>query len=154
MSKKEQNFCHHVKASGNLCQALPLRDEDYCYFHMLTRERLRRRRQADRRKQPLQIAIVENSADVQLAITDVANAVLSGALDASRGRLVHNVLQTALKNCIGLERFEGEHSYFIGFNPEQLHDGTEPDEDEDEDEGTPAKLEPLSAEPAAEPAAS
>ena len=140
----KKNFCHHVKASGNLCRALPLQDEDYCYFHMLTRERLRRRREADRRKQPVQLAIIENSADVQLALTDLANAVLSGALDAPRGRLVLAALQTARKNLVGLESFSSSRSHFIAFNPAQLHDGTEPEQNENEGEPAPPKIGPES----------
>ena len=156
MAKKQepQNFCHHVAANGNLCRALPLREEAYCYFHMMTRERLHRRREADRRKLPLVLPVLEDQADIQLALTDLANAVLSGAVDSSRGYLALSALQTARKNLIGLPRFSAYNNHFTTFYPEQLSDGSEPDPDqseavlsteEDSDEnGTPPKLAPES----------
>jgi hypothetical protein len=154
VSKKHPNFCHHVASHGNLCGATPLQHEDYCYFHMLTRERLRRRREADRRKKPVVVPVIQDSSDIQVALTDLANAVLSGALDPSRAYVVLAALQTAKKNLLGLDRFTESGSYFCGFTPEQLHDGTEPDAEEDEEQEAPPQLEPASADDAPAEAAS
>jgi hypothetical protein len=124
MKKNEpENFCHHVKANGCLCRAIPLRDEDYCYFHMLTRDRLRRQRQAARENRPLQVGILEDRDAIQLALGDLANAVLNGAIDSARGYLVLQTLQTAARNSRD-ELFDlgHEENRFVEFSPEQLDD--------------------------------
>lgn len=130
-----KNFCHHVKAGGDLCRALPLHDQNYCYFHMLTRDRLRRRRDAERRKQPLQFPIFEDAGSVQLALTDVANAVLHGALDIDRGRLILALLRTVLVNANALSFDRSHREHFVEFHSHHLNDGTELPDDE-----TPPKI--------------
>jgi hypothetical protein len=119
-----QNFCHHVKANGALCEALPVRNQDYCYFHLLTRDRLRRQRQAARESRPLQIGILEDQEAIQLALGDLANAVLAGRVDATKAHIVLAALQTAAKNYdVAMFTLSRSDSHFLDF---QL-----PDEDDD-----------------------
>lgn len=118
-------FCHHVKANGDLCGAVPLQNEKFCYFHMLTRERLRRQRQAFQRRKALQFGVLEDQDSIQLALGDLANAVLAGAVDLRKGFLVLQTLQTASKIAKHWI-FRQEGSHFIGFSPEQLNDGSKP----------------------------
>jgi hypothetical protein len=129
MAKNEpKNFCHHVLSSGNLCNAVPLRDQNFCYFHMMTRARLRRLRLAVRNNRPLQIGVLEDTGAIQLALVDLSNAVLSGTVDPSRGYLVLQALQTAARNIIATTDFNDCKDHFLEFHDEHLNDGSEPDE--------------------------
>jgi hypothetical protein len=125
--------CNHVLSSGNTCDAVALRDEDYCYFHTMTRHRLRRMRQAERDRKPLQFGILEDDGDVQLALGDLANAVLRGSLEPKRGWLILQILQTAARNSTGAFCFDDANDHFQEFEEEQLDDGSQPDSDEIED---------------------
>src|SRR5664280_3377733 len=91
-------LCNHIKADGNVCESPALNDEDYCFFHRESRERIKRQRRAARRKQPFQLPVLEDAAAIQLAIGDVLNALLAGQIDHKTAGLVLYGLQTAAGN--------------------------------------------------------
>ena len=91
-------LCNHIKADGNVCESPALNDEDYCFFHRESRERIKRQRRAARRKQPFQLPVLEDAAAIQLAIGDTINALLAGQIDHKTAGLVLYGLQTAAGN--------------------------------------------------------
>jgi hypothetical protein len=113
MAKKEIEFCNHIKADGNLCESPALRDQEYCFFHKATRERVKRQRRAARLKQAFQLPVLEDAAAIQLAIGDTLNALLAGQIDHKTAGSVLYGLQTAAANarhvsfeiCEGARRF-------------------------------------------------
>ena len=95
---ESQNYCHHLQPSGALCGAVPVRGRDYCYFHLASRERQRRRRRAASNGHVLEIGLLESRAAIQLAIGDLINAVLAGTISCRQGYLILGALQTAARN--------------------------------------------------------
>ncbi|ABF40119.1 hypothetical protein Acid345_1116 [Candidatus Koribacter versatilis Ellin345] len=110
--------CIHIKADGTTCSAIALRDEDFCYFHVASRDRVRRQRVAAERKLPLQLPVLEDRATVQLAIGDVLNALLCDRIDPRRAALVLYGLQTAAGNIGSLHFTEGNGESFFEYTPE------------------------------------
>ncbi len=109
--------CKHIKADGTTCKAIALRNEVFCYFHLATRDRVRRQRVATERKLPLQLPVLEDRAAVQLAIGDVINAVLSDRIDQRRAALVLYGLQTAAGNIGNFAFTKGTGSTFLDYLP-------------------------------------
>ncbi|ABF41037.1 hypothetical protein Acid345_2036 [Candidatus Koribacter versatilis Ellin345] len=94
--------CQHVLANGNTCRAPRLRNEPFCYFHVAARDRVRRQRLAAERRLPLQVPVLEDRMTIQLALSDVVNALLSDRIDAKKAALTLYALQTASSNLKGV----------------------------------------------------
>ena len=92
------DLCNHIKANGTCCESPALRDNDYCYFHAASRQRIKRQRRQARLRAPLEIPILEDAESIQLAIGDVLNALLAGQIDLKTAGLVLYGLQTAAGN--------------------------------------------------------
>lgn len=118
--------CKHVKASGGTCEAPALRGQKYCYFHVASRDRIRRQREAAERGLPLQFGTLESAETVQLALTDTVNAMLSGRIDRATASTTINALKVAVVNLQNTD-FDSEHS-FTTYKPE--HDPTIPEVEE------------------------
>src|SRR5580704_11623977 len=76
--------CRHVKEDGIYCGSPALRDRKYCYYHLMQRGRRLRRARALRDNQPyrLEIQSLDNLYAVRAALTDIAQALAAGQLDA------------------------------------------------------------------------
>jgi hypothetical protein len=109
--------CAHIKADGNICQAPNLKNEDYCYFHIASRDRIRRQREAAERNLPLQIPVLEDKQTIQLALGDVANALLSDRIDPRKAALVLYALQTASANARDLD-FVSDRQWYNEYSPD------------------------------------
>ena len=85
--------CRHIMPSGAKCKSPALRDMYFCYFHTS----LHRFGEAARRpdNEPLQIPALEDSSAVQLALTQVLDALGSSRLDPRRAGLFLYGLQIA-----------------------------------------------------------
>jgi hypothetical protein len=135
--------CAHIKADGNICQAPNLKNEDYCYFHIASRDRIRRQREAAERNLPLQIPVLEDKQTIQLALGDVANALLSDRIDPRKAALVLYALQTASANARDLD-FVSDRQWYNEYSPE--HDAALPElPDEKSTVDTAAKKPPQRA---------
>jgi hypothetical protein len=117
---KQVELCNHIKANGTLCESPALRNTDFCFFHTAGRERIKRQRRAARRKLPLQLPLLEDSASVQLAIGDTLNALLAGQIDHKTAGLVLYGLQTAASNVrhCSFEVEEGSRHY-VEYNSDE-----------------------------------
>jgi hypothetical protein len=88
--------CQHTKANGLQCGSPALRDHRFCYFHQRTRDlhHLRRRRPEMR----LYIPLLEDANAVQIAIQQVAEAIVEERIDPKRAGLLLFAFQTAACN--------------------------------------------------------
>jgi hypothetical protein len=93
--------CEHVKSNGHFCASPAMRGRNYCYFHIIDiGRRLRLERYAAQGLQapPIELPLLEDAASIQLALTQVTDALLRGALDHKTAGLVLYSLQTAAIN--------------------------------------------------------
>ena len=128
--------CAHIKADGNICQAPNLKTEKYCYFHLAARDRMRRQREAAERKLPLQVPVLEDKQTIQLALGDVANALLADRIDTRKAALVLYALQTAAANARDLN-FESDVNWYQQYSPQ--HDAALPEVPEEIPEKKPVE---------------
>jgi hypothetical protein len=93
--------CRHVKEDGIYCGSPALRDRKYCYYHLMQRGRRLRRARALRDNQPyrLEIQSLDNLYAVRAALTDIAQALAAGQLDArTAGKLLYAIQQVSATN--------------------------------------------------------
>ena len=93
--------CRHVKEDGAYCGSPALRDRKYCYYHLMQRGRRLRRARALRDNQPyrLEIQSLDNVYAVRAALTDIAQALAAGQLDArTAGKLLYAIQQVSATN--------------------------------------------------------
>jgi hypothetical protein len=93
--------CRHVKEDGAHCGSPALRDRKYCYYHLKQRGRRLRRARALRDDVPyrLEIPALDNIYAVRAALTEIAQALGSGQLDArTAGKLLYAIQQVSAAN--------------------------------------------------------
>src|SRR5881227_2009352 len=109
---KKPAQCEHIKANGLRCGSPALRERRYCYFHFCAHDLRRRRRQHP--NAPFVLPLLEDANSIQMAIQQVAEAVLEERIDNKRAGLVLFALQTAACNLKNTD-----------FEPQQLREATE-----------------------------
>ena len=90
--------CRHVKEDGAYCGSPRLRDHKYCYYHLLQRGRRLRRARALRDNLPyrLEIQSLDNVYAIRSALTEIAQALASGQLEAPvAGKLLYAIQQVS-----------------------------------------------------------
>ena len=93
--------CRHVKEDGIYCGSPALRERKYCYYHLMQRGRRLRRARALRDNLPyrLEIQSLDNPYAIRDALTDVAQALAAGQLDARiAGKLLYAFQQVTTAN--------------------------------------------------------
>ncbi len=88
--------CHHVKEDGTYCGSPALRDRKYCYYHLIQRGRRLRRARAlrDQVNYRLDLPPLEDLASVQVALSEVIQALGSGQLDQrTGGKMLYGIQQ-------------------------------------------------------------
>ena len=93
--------CRHIKEDGAYCGSPALRERKYCYYHLMQRGRRLRRARALRDNQPyrLEIQSLDNLYAVRAALTDIAQALAAGQLDArTAGKLLYAIQQVSATN--------------------------------------------------------
>src|SRR5947209_5044271 len=95
-NRKKIPQCEHIKANGLRCGSPALRQRRYCYFHFCAHDLRRRRRQQP--NAPFVLPLLEDANSIQMAIQQVAEAVLEERIDNKRAGLVLFALQTAACN--------------------------------------------------------
>jgi hypothetical protein len=88
--------CQHIKTNGLQCGSPALREHRFCYFHQRTRELHHLRRKRPEMK--LYIPLLEDANAVQLAIQQVAEAIVEERIDPKRAGLLLFAFQTAACN--------------------------------------------------------
>jgi hypothetical protein len=88
-------LCRHIKTNGQRCQSPALLGSAYCYFHSRVHTLAKEKSVAwDDIKFPL----LEDSASIQVAISQIMSAFLSSRLDARHTGLLLYALQIASQN--------------------------------------------------------
>jgi hypothetical protein len=93
--------CRHVKEDGAYCGSPALRERKYCYYHLMQRGRRLRRALALRDNKPyrLEIQSLDNLYAVRAALTDIAQALAAGQLEArTAGKLLYAIQQVTSAN--------------------------------------------------------
>ena len=105
--------CHHVLASGALCQATPLRNRNYCRFHLdQIGRRMRAARSRARHPRPLpRLPLLEDLFSVQVAIIQVSDAVHQNEMDVQRARVLTTLLRLAMQNLKSKQLWEQPERY-------------------------------------------
>ena len=105
-------LCRHIKTNGIQCHAVALRDETFCYFHKRLNEghRLYRSTMASKKRlmdRGFIIALppLEDRLAVQLALSEVINALACNFIDSKRANALFFGLKLAAANAKGLEAF-------------------------------------------------
>ena len=134
---KKIRLCNHVKASGVFCAAVALKHDDYCYFHRAARERHKRQVRQSRQNLPMQVPLLEDRHCIQIALSDVVNALLSDRLDARKAALILYALQTASSNArdLSIEEYADHEHILIEYS--ELEQATLQQEIEQEAAGEP-----------------
>jgi hypothetical protein len=89
--------CRHIKEDGVYCASPALRGRKYCYYHFAHRARRLRRAWALRFMEPcrLQIPQLDSLRNVQVALTEVVEALAAGQLDRRDAGLMLYAIQQA-----------------------------------------------------------
>ena len=93
--------CRHVKEDGTYCGSPALRDRKYCYYHLMQRGRRLRRARAlsDNVPYRLEIQSLDNLYAVRDALTEIAQALAAGQLEArTAGKLLYAIQQVSATN--------------------------------------------------------
>jgi hypothetical protein len=88
--------CRHIMPNGTKCQAPAVSDKPYCYFH----NRLHRlaSRPASAPDEPLKLPILEDRSAIQLALSQILDALGSSRIDTRQASLFLYALQIASQN--------------------------------------------------------
>jgi hypothetical protein len=100
-TKKRQ--CDHVLTNGQVCDAIPLRDSRFCYWHHKARVRDRRNDHIGGKinmegNTGLTLPLLEDANAIQLTIQEIMQAILDRRIDSKRAGLLLYSLQLASSN--------------------------------------------------------
>ena len=77
--------CRHIMPNGLLCKSPALRDRSYCYFHQNLHATLRDSREKKREDDTIQFASIEDAAGIQIALTQVVDAMNASRINRWHG---------------------------------------------------------------------
>ncbi len=120
--------CQYIKTDGVRCGSPALRGKPHCYFHY----------EVNRPTAHMGILPLENGDAIQLALTDIARAVLEDRIELKRASVLGYLLQTASLN---LKRVQI--GTFANWMVREL-----PEEDPNARNGAPQVSQPFAAQPA------
>jgi len=89
--------CCHVKEDGTYCGSPALQSRKYCHYHFIHRGRRLRRARALRDNVPYRLDLppLEDLAAVQVALSEIVQALGSGQLDhRAAGKMLYAIQQT------------------------------------------------------------
>ena len=101
-------ICTHVKVTGVRCGSPALRGARFCYFH----ERMLNGVPTAKHARMHPVALLENEEAIQVALMEVINAVLRGAIDNARAHLIIRALNIAARNARRV-RFQGNENEMV-----------------------------------------
>jgi hypothetical protein len=90
--------CSHVKEDGVYCDSPALRGRKYCYHHLMQRGRRLRLALAQSRNEPAPLILppLENLGSIQVALSEIVQALAAGQLDhRSAGLMLYAIQQAA-----------------------------------------------------------
>ena len=93
--------CSHIKEDGVFCRVAAVRNQKYCYHHLMQRGRRLRRARALRDNAPYRVDIpsLDNPYAVRNAITEIVQALGSGQLDPRvAGKMLYGIQLARAEN--------------------------------------------------------
>ena len=88
-------LCRHIKTNGHRCQSAALSGSAYCYFHSRVHTMAKAKSTVF---DDIKLPMLEDSASIQVAISQIVAALLSSRIDARRTGLLLYALQIASQN--------------------------------------------------------
>jgi hypothetical protein len=88
--------CRHIMPNGVRCESPALKGKPFCYFH--TRLHQVPRVTAPSAEEPLKLPLLEDRSAIQMAVTQILEALGSSKLDPRRAGLFLYGLQLASQN--------------------------------------------------------
>jgi hypothetical protein len=88
-------LCRHIKTNGQRCQYPALRGSAYCYFHSRVHTMAKAK---SSNWDDIKLPLIEDSASIQVAISQIMAGFLSSRLDARHTGLLLYALQIASQN--------------------------------------------------------
>jgi hypothetical protein len=73
--------CRHIMPNGLLCKSPALRERSYCYFHQNLHAVTHAAKQKKRQDRTFEIGSIEDAAGIQIALTQVADAMASSRIN-------------------------------------------------------------------------
>ncbi len=100
---RKKRSCNHILVNGEVCDAVPLRDSDFCYWHHKARARQRRLQRvclplAREAETAIELPLLEDGNAIQVAIQEIMQAILDGRIDSRRAGLLLYSIQLAASN--------------------------------------------------------
>jgi hypothetical protein len=93
-------LCRHVKVNGLRCQSPALTGESWCYFHhrLITRHRYLNQARVDRTTLALRLPALEDRESIQVALSLITDAILTGILPEKRAAILLRAISIASRN--------------------------------------------------------
>jgi len=88
-------LCRHIKTNGLRCQSPALSGSAYCYFHSRAHTMAKAKTSE---WDDIKLPMLDDSASIQVAISQIVAAFLSSRIDARRTGLLLYALQIASQN--------------------------------------------------------
>jgi hypothetical protein len=138
MRTKKKN-CNHVLTNGEVCNAIPMRDSNFCYWHHKARARRRRHERiggpiAIEGNSGLELPFLEDANAVQITIQEIMQAILDRRIDNKRAGLLLYSLQLASSNIRNLDPLPSDNARIarIGSDDEDVFNDCIGSDDRDE----------------------
>jgi hypothetical protein len=101
--RNKKKSCGHVLSNGQVCNAIPMRDSNFCYWHHKARARHRRHERIGgpitmEANSGLELPLLEDANSVQVTIQEIMQAILDRRIDSKRAGLLLYSLQLASSN--------------------------------------------------------
>ena len=116
--RNKKKSCNHVLTNGEVCNAIPMRDSNFCYWHHKARARRRRYERiggpiAMEANSGLELPFLEDANAVQVTIQEIMQAILDCRIDNKRAGLLLYSLQLASSNIRNLAPLPADSSHII-----------------------------------------
>lgn len=106
----QYDLCRHIKSDGLQCRAIALTDAHFCYFHQrlnrghdLYRSTMVGKKSLMERGHIIALPPLEDRVSIQLALSEVINALACNFIDIPRANALLHGLKLAAYNARGLE---------------------------------------------------
>ncbi len=105
-----QPYCHHINSAGVFCRGIPVKNRDYCYWHLHENGRRMKAARARARSQrvSMQLPVLDDLHAVQVGMMQLGEAVRYGEIDHRTGRLLLAILRLAASNIKARDIWERE----------------------------------------------
>jgi hypothetical protein len=137
--RNKKKSCNHVLTNGEVCNAIPMRDSNFCYWHHKARARRRRYERIGgpismEANSGLELPFLEDSNAIQVTIQEIMQAILDRRLDNKRAGLLLYSLQLASSNIRNLMPIPADSSQIIkiGSNDQEVFNDCIADDERDD----------------------